>query len=151
MIPSSVGGVFLLANCYAQVNYLLNVPNWMIYFELNADTPNLFNFTHFAWRWWNHYEGVICYAKEKKLVLVAMVAWWEIANMSSQFANAANRPEYLHNKFTCLVSWLANFWPGNLSLSERKKRPLSLFLSGSLISLVAYFMSVAVFWVHELL
>lgn len=43
-------------------------------------------FTHFAWRWWNHYEGVIRYAKEKKLVLVAMVAWWEIANMSSQFA-----------------------------------------------------------------
>lgn len=25
-------------------------------------------FTHFAWRWWNHYEGVIRYAKEKK--------WW---------------------------------------------------------------------------
>ena len=78
-------------------------------------------FTHFAWRWWNHYEGVIRYAKEKKLVLVAMVAWWEIANMSSQFANAANRPEYLHNKFTCLVSWLANFWPGTFHWVKGRK------------------------------
>lgn len=85
------------------------------------DTPNLFTFTHFAWRWWNHYEGVICYAKEKKLVLVAMVTWWEIANMSSQFANAANRLEYLHNKFTCLVSWLANFWPGTFHWVKGRK------------------------------
>lgn len=46
MIPSSVGGVFLLANCYAQVNYLLNVPNWMIYFELSAETLQICLLSH---------------------------------------------------------------------------------------------------------